>query len=64
MSCRNGPTATAFDDYVDRLHPANGNTYHDIGLIWGARLESPTGIFSADNALTPTAARSIAISSS
>lgn len=27
---------------------SEGNTYHDIGLLWGARLASPQGIF-ADN---------------
>jgi Flp pilus assembly protein TadG len=37
----------AFDAYVDALSPT-GSTYHDIGLLWGARLSSPTGIF-ADN---------------
>ncbi|MGD9811042.1 MAG: TadE/TadG family type IV pilus assembly protein, partial [Sphingobium sp.] len=31
-------------DYVNTMVP-NGNTYHDIGLIWGGRLMSPTGIF-------------------
>ncbi len=29
-----------------------GGTYHDIGLLWGARFLSPTGMFSANN---PTA---------
>jgi hypothetical protein len=29
---------------------ANGSTYHDIGMIWGGRLLSPTGIFAAENA--------------
>lgn len=38
-------------DYVNTLYP-NGNTYHDIGLLWGARLMSPTGIFASENALT------------
>ncbi len=46
------PDAAEFDDYVDQLNP-EGNTYHDIGLIWGARLLSPTGIFASENALTP-----------
>ncbi|OYY89189.1 MAG: hypothetical protein B7Y45_13235 [Sphingomonas sp. 28-66-16] len=46
------PTASDFDDYVDQLTP-EGNTYHDIGLIWGGRLLSPTGLFSSENALTP-----------
>lgn len=39
-------TPTAFKNYVNGLNP-NGNTYHDIGLLWGARLMSPTGIFSS-----------------
>ena len=46
------PDATVFDDYVNSLTPT-GNTYHDIGLLWGARLMSPTGIFSSENATTP-----------
>lgn len=44
--------ATAFSDYVDSLQP-EGNTYHDIGLLWGARFMSPTGLFASENALTP-----------
>ncbi|HEV7289925.1 TadE/TadG family type IV pilus assembly protein [Sphingomonas sp.] len=44
---------SAFQTYVNSLDP-NGNTYHDIGMIWGARLMSPTGIFSSENAATPT----------
>jgi Flp pilus assembly protein TadG len=44
--------ATAFESYVDTLQPT-ANTYHDIGLLWGARLMSPTGIFAAQNATTP-----------
>ncbi|CAN5347646.1 hypothetical protein BH10PSE14_BH10PSE14_15110 [soil metagenome] len=44
--------ATAFDAYVDGLSP-QGNTYHDIGLIWGGRLMSPTGLFASENAFTP-----------
>ncbi|QNA83671.1 pilus assembly protein [Sphingomonas sp. So64.6b] len=46
------PTASTFDTYVDSLTPS-GNTYHDIGLLWGARLLSPTGLFASENALTP-----------
>lgn len=44
-------TMTAADvaTYVDNLVP-QGNTYHDIGMIWGGRLLSPTGLFAADNA--------------
>jgi hypothetical protein len=43
---------TVFENYVNSLTPS-GNTYHDIGMIWGARLMSPTGIFAADNDFTP-----------
>lgn len=34
----------AFDGYAKSLTPA-GNTYHDLGMLWGARLSSPDGIF-------------------
>jgi hypothetical protein len=44
---------TAFSTYVNSLTPT-GNTYHDIGLLWGARLISPTGIFASSNAQTPS----------
>jgi Flp pilus assembly protein TadG len=37
---------TQFATYLNGLSPS-GNTYHDIGLLWGARLMSPTGIFSS-----------------
>ncbi len=47
------PSANSFESYVNTLYP-NGNTYHDIGLLWGARLMSPTGIFGPENAFTPT----------
>lgn len=46
------PDASVFDGYVDSLTPS-GNTYHDIGLIWGARFASPTGLFASENAYTP-----------
>lgn len=46
------PNAGSFESYVDTLTPS-GNTYHDIGLLWGARLMSPTGLFASENALTP-----------
>lgn len=45
--------ADKFVEYVDSL-TAIGNTYHDIGMIWGARLISPTGIFASENAATST----------
>ncbi|MGY2735767.1 TadE/TadG family type IV pilus assembly protein [Sphingomonas sp. UYP23] len=43
--------AATFDQYVDSL-VAQGNTYHDIGMLWGARFMSPTGIFASENAVT------------
>lgn len=42
--------------YVDGLR-VEGSTYHDIGMIWGGRLLSPTGLFADENAdvgSTPT----------
>lgn len=36
------------DSYLATLSP-DGNTYHDIGMIWGGRLLSPTGIFADEN---------------
>jgi Flp pilus assembly protein TadG len=41
-------TRTDLQTYVNALSPT-GNTYHDVGMIWGARLMSNQGIFSADN---------------
>jgi Flp pilus assembly protein TadG len=43
---------SSFSAYVDSLTPG-GNTYHDIGMIWGARLLSPDGLFGAENAVAP-----------
>jgi len=39
-------TKSEFDAYANSLTPS-GNTYHDIGLIWGARMISPDGIWSS-----------------
>jgi Flp pilus assembly protein TadG len=47
-----GGTAN-FMNYVNALNPVGG-TYHDIGMIWGQRLLSPTGIFAADNRVSAT----------
>lgn len=44
--------ASTFEDYVNKLK-TGGATYHDIGLLWGARLASPTGLFADDNDFTP-----------
>ncbi|KHK91790.1 pilus assembly protein TadG-related protein [Novosphingobium malaysiense] len=39
-------TQSQFDTYANSL-AATGNTYLDIGMIWGGRLLSPDGIFSS-----------------
>lgn len=44
--------ASQFDSYVDSMW-GGGNTYHDIGMLWGARLLSPSGIFKEENEFTP-----------
>ncbi len=46
-------SATAYKNYVNSL-TTGGNTYHDIGLLWGARLMSPTGIFADQTAPADT----------
>ncbi|OYU34058.1 MAG: hypothetical protein CFE35_17370 [Novosphingobium sp. PASSN1] len=38
---------TWLDTYINTLVAA-GSTYHDLGMIWGARLASPTGIFQSN----------------
>ena len=42
-------TTTQLDAYLATLRPV-GSTYHDIGMIWGGRLISPTGLFASENA--------------
>ncbi|GMN13617.1 pilus assembly protein TadG-related protein [Altererythrobacter sp. MTPC7] len=42
-------TKTEIETYLATLTP-KGATYHDIGMIWGARLLSPDGLFAAENA--------------
>lgn len=41
--------ASEVASYVDGLDAA-GSTYHDIGMIWGGRLLSPSGLFADENA--------------
>ncbi len=43
---------TSFETYVNSFSDVDRGTYHDIGLLWGARLLSPTGIFASENAYT------------
>ena len=40
------------DAFLATLAP-RGSTYHDIGMIWGGRLLSPTGIFASENVDLP-----------
>ena len=46
------------EDVEDYLSAANGfiahgATYHDIGMIWGARFINPDGLFAAENQTAP-----------
>ncbi|MEM6826866.1 MAG: Tad domain-containing protein [Pseudomonadota bacterium] len=45
-------TRQDLQNYVDSLR-GRSNTYHDIGMLWGARYISPRGIFASDNATAP-----------
>jgi Flp pilus assembly protein TadG len=42
-------------NYVNSLI-AVGGTYHDVGMVWGTRLMSPTGLYASDNAAAPNGA--------
>ncbi|HYD24258.1 MAG TPA: Tad domain-containing protein [Croceibacterium sp.] len=42
-------TSAELEAYLATLVPT-GATYHDIGMIWGGRLLSPTGLFASENA--------------
>ncbi|MDE8651297.1 pilus assembly protein TadG-related protein [Novosphingobium sp. H3SJ31-1] len=37
-------TQSDFNAYVNGLSP-DGSTYHDLGMLWGARISSPTGMW-------------------
>lgn len=43
---------TSLNSYVNSL-TASGQTYHDIGMLWGSRFISPRGIFAAENTSAP-----------
>ncbi|WP_054133166.1 TadE/TadG family type IV pilus assembly protein [Blastomonas sp. AAP25] len=45
-------TRTDVQNYVNSL-VAVGGTYHDVGLLWGARVASPQGIFSSNVNASP-----------
>lgn len=43
-------TESAYQNRIDDITEyVGGNTYHDIGIVWGARYLSSTGMFAADN---------------
>lgn len=45
---------TDVSNYVNAVDfRAIGGTYHDVGMIWGTRLLSPTGVFANDTAAWP-----------
>jgi hypothetical protein len=44
-------TRSALSAYLDTLK-SDGGTYHDNGMIWGARMLSQNGIFAVDNPKT------------
>ncbi len=46
-------TAGQLSTYLNSLTPS-GRTYHDIGMVWGGRLLSKTGLFASENATTPS----------
>lgn len=52
LTVMNSGSRTTFSNYINSLTP-NGNTYHDVGMTWGARLISPTGLFASENATAP-----------
>lgn len=42
-------SASELESYLSSLVPS-GKTYHDIGMVWGARLLSEKGLFASENA--------------
>ncbi|MHC9419728.1 vWA domain-containing protein [Sphingomonas citri] len=47
-----GLTPTVIDSYLKSLI-TRGQTYHDIGFLWGLRLISKEGLFSSENTSAP-----------
>ena len=47
-----GSRNTDFQNYINSLTPAGG-TMHDIGMVWGARLLVPNGLFGSENSTAP-----------
>ncbi len=51
-------TSRQLTSYLNGLTPG-GYTYLDIGMLWAARLVSPTGIFASENASSTPVSRNI-----
>lgn len=49
MSKEGGLTAAVLSTYLNNLKTV-GDTYHDIGFLWGLRLASAQGLFATENA--------------
>ncbi len=45
-------TRAEVETFTNSLTPG-GYTFHDLGMAWGARLISPTGMFASENATAP-----------
>lgn len=48
----NDPSGATFNAYLTALTP-RGYTNHTTGMVWGARMMSPDGIFSGNNGAAP-----------
>ena len=46
-------TRSQVQSYVNAL-TTGGNTYHDIGMVWGGRISSPDGVFRANVVAVPS----------
>ena len=52
MSKEQGLDSATLAAYIDGLK-TGGDTYHDIGFLWGLRLASQYGLFASENSVAP-----------
>jgi Flp pilus assembly protein TadG len=52
MSKESGLTLSVLTTYINGLS-TGGDTYHDIGFLWGVRLASAQGLFASENTSAP-----------
>lgn len=52
QSSEGGLTRSVLQTYINGLKTA-GDTYHDIGFLWGLRLASAQGLFASENSSAP-----------